>query len=1088
MPAPLPERTLPLPPSSAGNAGTEQEVTLERPSAAPKPPDDSRTAVLPQSESSRPQGTPAASSPANGAGYEILGELGRGGMGVVYKARQLRLNRLTALKMVLAGGHASRQDLDRFQAEAQAVAHLRHPNIVQIYEVGERDGRPFFSLEYVEGGSLQKKLDGTPLDARAAARLTETLAQAMHYAHGQGIVHRDLKPANVLLTADGTPKITDFGLAKSLGDDSGRTGSGAILGTPSYMAPEQAGGKAKDVGPTADVYALGAMLYEMLAGRPPFRGQSVLDTLQQVQNVEPVAPRRLQPRVPRDLETICLRCLHKEPHRRYTSAQALAEDLQRFREGKPIEARPVGLTERTYKWARRRPGMAALVAALFLSLVGGFIGIFALWLQAEGRRREAVAAMADAQEQRNEARRKAHEADEASATARKEKQAADLARDAAMASYEEARRHRYATGMNLAQTALNAGHGDRALQTLEDLKQTRPGEGDLSGFEWHFLKRLAGSQRLDLKGHVNQLTQVAFSPDGTRLASASLDRTVRVWDLGTSRSPLKLGGHLLPVRAVAFSPDARIVASAGADGLVFLWDANTGKRLRALAADGPGSPAHKQGANGIAFSPDGTHLASAGQDETVRVWDVATGKLLNTFKGHRYGVLGVAFSPNGRRLASAGEDHTVRLWDLDAPSDGLELRGHTFWVTSVAFSPDGKQLASGSWDRTVRLWDLTGRRPPQVLPGTQRPVRSVAFSADDRYLAAADSEGMVRVWDRANDLEARTLAGKDGLVRTVSFSADGELLASVDFEKQIGELTPTFKGHDGAVDDVTVSPDGKRVASAGLHVEAGGPVGGEVKVWDPRTLKEVFTLRAPGGLVRSVAYSPDGKYLAWSGEGAAVHVVLADTGKPVRVLTGHARRVHCVRFARDGRLASCDEDGIILLHDLASSSPPLRLTGHVGAVRALAFSPDGKHLASAGADTVVRIWDLATGTAVQRLGGHRFAVTCLAYNKNGTLLASGSEDQTVRLWDPKTGKAKRAEPLRGHTHGVTAVDFSPDGKRLASASEDKTVKLWDTVSGEEVLTLHGHSGRVTGVAFDPSGRRLLSSSWDQTVRLWDGAP
>jgi eukaryotic-like serine/threonine-protein kinase len=373
---------------SAGQEGPVFEERLTVPRAAVAPPEAALPAV---------------------PGYEVLEPLGRGGMGVVYKARQLGLRRLVALKMLRADDPAAAELLARFRAESAALARLQHPNIVQVFEVGEHQGRPFFSLELVEGGSLDRCLDGAPQPAAPVAQFVQTLARAVQYAHERGIVHRDLKPHNVLLAEDGTPKVTDFGLAKLLVAEPGlsslhyQTQSGAILGTPSYMAPEQAGDRAGAVGPWTDVWALGAILYELLTGRPPFRGGTVLETLEQVRTQEPVPPSRLQPKVPRDLETVCLKCLRKEPAQRYASAEALADDLQRFGEGRPVLARPLSRRERCWKWAKRRPAAAALALALPTLLAA----LFALWVWSDV---EVRSALGQAEEGRKAAERSAAEA------------------------------------------------------------------------------------------------------------------------------------------------------------------------------------------------------------------------------------------------------------------------------------------------------------------------------------------------------------------------------------------------------------------------------------------------------------------------------------------------------------------------------------------------------------------------------------------------------------------------------------------------------------------------------------------------------
>jgi serine/threonine-protein kinase len=376
-------------------------------------------------------------------GYEIVGLLGRGGMGVVYRARQVKLNRLVALKMILAGGHASAADLARFRTEAEAIARLRHPHIVQIYEVGEHEGKPYFSLEFCEGGGLEQKLDGTPWAPAQAAALVEVLATAMQAAHQAHVIHRDLKPANVLFTTDGTPKVTDFGLAKKLDASVKPTVSGAIVGTPSYMAPEQAAGRGKEAGPAADVYALGAILYELLTGRPPFRAETPLDTVLQVIRDEPVPPRQLQSKTPRDLDTICLKCLEKDPPRRYASAAALAEDLRRFRAGEPVVARPVGRLGRGWRWCRRNPAVAGLLAAVAATLVLGTAVAALLAVRAE-----ASARLARTEKEAADRQRAAAEASETKATA--EKGRADRE---AKAARESDRRHLYLAQMQLAQRA-----------------------------------------------------------------------------------------------------------------------------------------------------------------------------------------------------------------------------------------------------------------------------------------------------------------------------------------------------------------------------------------------------------------------------------------------------------------------------------------------------------------------------------------------------------------------------------------------------------------------------------------------------------
>jgi WD40 repeat protein len=1018
------------------------------------------------------------------AGYEILGELGRGGMGVVYQARHLALNRVVALKMILAGGHAGEHELARFKTEAEAVARLQHPNIVQIHEVGEADGKPFFSLEFCPGGSLEKKLGGTPLPPRDAARLVEVLARAMEAAHQKGIIHRDLKPANVLLAEDGTPKVTDFGLAKKLEQSAGQTGSGDVLGTPSYMAPEQAGGRAREVGPLADVYALGAILYELLTGRPPFKAATAMDTLLQVLSEEPVPPRRLQAKTPADLETMCLKCLQKEPRKRYASAAALAEDLRRFQAGEPIAARPVGPVERGWRLCRRNPAVAASLAAVALAFAGG-TGT-ATWqaVLARAEARRAEEALGDRDRALGEARTAAEQEKRARAEEEGAREAAQKEQRRAEQQRDRAERLVYAGQIALAQHEWQDGNVGHARALLDACQR------DLRGWEHRYLYTLFNQNQHTFRGHTDQVHSVAFSPDGKRLASGSEDYTVKVWDMATGQQTLTLKGHTGGISSVAFSPDGKRLASASWDETVKVWDAATGQETLTLQG-------HTGPVNSVAFSPDGKRLASAGGEWNkpgeVKVWDAQTGRLTLTLQGHTGWVWSVAFSPNGQRLASASHDRTVRVWDLATGQQTLTLKGHTYGVSSVAFSPDGKRLASGSHDRTVRVWDLATGQETLTLKGHTEQVMSVAFSADGQRLASGSGDQTVKVWDMATGLETLTLKGHTREVSSVAFSPDGKRLASGSedrmvkvWDAQTGQETLTLQGHTGQVLSVTFSPDGKRLASAsgGMDQQL-RPLPGEVKVWVAASGRQTLTLKGHTGYVSSVAFSPDGKRLASASWDETVKVWDLATCQETFTLKGHTGGISSVAFSPDGkRLASASWDRTVKVWDGRTGKEALTLQGRTEQVMSVAFSPDGKRLASGSRDGTVKVWDAQTGQETLSLKGHTTGyVSSVAFSPDGKRLASASGDGTVKVWDAQTGQETLT--LQGHTAVVRSVAFSPDGQRLASASEDRTVKVWDAQTGQETLTLQGHTGSVNSVAFSPDGQRIASASGDKTVKVWD---
>jgi WD40 repeat protein/serine/threonine protein kinase len=1076
----------PVPPAEddrpASSAVPETPTVLGGPEAAvegvidrlkERPPDPSP--AVPSGESGQEERAAPPALPQI-PGYEVLEEVGRGGMGVIYRARHLGLNRIVALKTVRSGVQTNAIALARLRAEASAVARLHHPNIVQIYEVGEYAGQPYLALEFVAGGSLRDHLDGTPRLARAAAGFVEVVARAMDAAHARGIVHRDLKPANILLDWDlsgraefaretspsalptivgpsaiekAVPKITDFGLAKWL--DAAEAGepltqTGEVVGTPSYMAPEQARASGAAVGPPADVYALGAVLYELLTGRAPFVGQTTFETLLRVVHEEPVSVTRLCPWVPRDLATVTMKCLEKEPARRYASALQLADDLRRFQGDEPIAARPPSAWYRGRKFVRRHK---ALVVGLGGTLAAMLLGTVVSVLFALGEAKE---------------------------------------RRLADAKTAEAQANLYAARMNLVQASWQDGQLRRVLDLLQACSPAGPEDRDLRGWEWRHQWRLCHDELRTIGEHTDEFVSVAFSPDGTRLAAASPDGTAHVWDVASGRSRV-LRGHRRGISCIAFSPDGTRLATGSTDHSIKVWDVAEGRELHALKG-------HIFKVEAVAFSPDGRWLASLSRDQTVRVWDAATGRTRHVLPGHTAQVRGVAFSPDGRWLASGSSDFTVLIWDWAREQPVHRLRGHAQDVEGLAFSPDGRWLASASLDRTVRLWDAATGRERHTLRGHANWVYNVAFSPDGRLLASAGWDGTVKVWDVASGQDLRTIRGHTTRVHGVAFSPDGAQLATASADHTVklwdagGEEFRPFRGITAQVEALAFSPDGQRLASAS---------GANVTVWDAAAGVVLTTLHAQGDVL-GVAFSPDGTRLASAGADGTVCLWAAAGGRALQVLRGHRGRVRAVAFSPDGeRLASAGEDRVVRLWDARSGRELAALQGHAWGIAAVVFSPDGRWLASGGGEEnkhgETYVWDAKDGRPLRTVRSDAGDVRALAVSPDGRWLATAmgvvEQQGEIQLWDAADGRAVRT--LRGHGHVITGLAFSPDGGRLASAGYDHVVKLWDPATGQELRTLAGQR-RFLCVAFSPDGTLLATGSQDNsithesTVKVWDSRP
>ncbi len=938
--------------------------------------------------------------------YELLGEIARGGMGVVFKARQRSLNRVVALKMIRSERLAGADDIRRFHVEATSAAQLNHPNIVAIHEVGEVDSQHFYSMNFVAGQSLSDLAREHTLAPRQAARYVEKIARAIHYAHGRQILHRDLKPANVLIDQDDEPQVTDFGLAKVMQTETGATLSGTVMGSPSYMPPEQARGDIRAVAVRSDVYGLGAVLYELLCGRPPFRAETPLETLREVLEKDPVAPRLLHPKLPRDLETICLKCLEKPRERRYPTALELANELHRFLNNEPISARPVSAPERVFRWCRRKPALAGLGAAALLLLimigVGSPIAAFRI----------------------------------------------NRARVVAEAGELKARRNAFGADMGVVQQAIDQRRFKYVRQLLESHRPAA-GQMDVRGWEWRYLwEQWRGPPVTPLARHAGPISGINVSPDGRWIASLDNTGTLKLWNVPEQREVLEIPGCAGPPPALS----DKLLAAFGADGLIRFWS------LATLESIGP--PIKNPGGwSSIEFHPSGESLIAYGGTR-LQIWSVASRQMISQHTVPRGKI--IALSRDGATLAVSSGQREITVWKAGTGDSQVFVSGHVFsgHPLSLALSGDGRTLAAGvafgvGTDYRVQVWDLETGLQTTNFPAHLDQVTSAKFSADDSHLVTTSWDEMIEVRERGTWRTVAMLkAGDDPNAIRLLPQAGLLLTGGKDGQVKAREMHTAFPLRDKVSLELAseiiseerggIAPDASVVAA--LHANGTGVL------IDPRAGGWRKELALPLTNVTKIAVGPAGRWLAVeSDEGLDVWETAGATRVAALEPPGNNRWSR-LAFSSDERwlAGTMNRSHTFQLWPLTPPYEPKVWHEPPTGVVTVLFSPDSTQLAFGHSNGTISVWEVSSGRRLVALAGHEGQINRVAISRDGQRLGSTSYDATVRVWDLAT--RREIARFRGSRTSFFRVSFSPDGRRLL-VNEWSDALLFDLDANRQVARL-----------------------------------
>lgn len=981
-------------------------------------------------ESNIPEGTRLGA-------YELRQCVGKGGMGAVYRA--VRVNDYqqdVAIKLVRTIGQTS-DSVARFQAERQVLAKLNHTCITRLLDGGTTStGQPYLVMEYVDGKPIDRYCEVMQTDLSQRLHLVIQICQAVEYIHQFGIVHRDIKPGNVLVTQDGVPKLTDFGLAKDLTNPVYQTQTGEILGTPAYMAPEQASGN--DVGDLRriDVYSLGALLYRLLVDRAPFTGTSFHEVLNQVVHGEPMLLRRLQPGLALDLEAVCLKAMEKDPIRRYASPADLADDLERFLAGKPVKARRITRLQIAWRWCRRNPTLTSMIGAVVSIVSVGtlLVGYFAV--QESARAQQLMIANRSAQESAIVATR--HAAKETEAR-----------REAELASHET-------------QLARNIAEDRR-----------------MSGEVLAYAGRIASAQ---LAWQANDIAGARRSLEESNVALRGWEHDYLSSIVRNSESPLAI--HPGGAASVFWTADGANIATSGRDGLVRLWHAKTGKLLQTIEHSAGVVPC-------VVMTPDNQYIVSGCENGDIRVWDVMTRNPVRTMK-HQAAILSLALSRNGNRVISASRDGTVKVWEFETGDEVARLSAGADSTVRALLNADGTIAATAGGDRIVRIWDVATQTVKYASERIHRsPIQALAWTSIQYRLATADRDGEIIVWDAASCAPLTRFRGHDQPVHCLQFTRDGKSLISAGADQIIrawnassSKCFRSWRGHEGPIFNLAMSPNGNDFATASAD--------GKVIVWNLQRDLEFQSHSAHASAIGAVAINADGTVVVTAGHDSTARV-WDRKRRFAPMIFKERKHVFCVAISPDDKtIASGGGEGVVHLWDTETGNAIGTLDVHNSTVWSLAFSPDGKFLAAGTEGCAIGVFELATKSLPFKLTGHHRTVTSLTFTPDSRCLLSGSHDGTVRIWNLPSGDLiAQTEPLG---LPVLAVATSPNSECFAAALGNPfEFQLGGGIVVGQIndatirRRIQGHSKPVTGIAFTSDGKRIISGSQDRTIRFWDAS-